>query len=277
LEAGLRTGNPQSPFPEEVNRRLVGQIASLHLAATIGNRENLLREGIEYAKIAVTGNTVIDALFWAVRHPDDYADSALDRLVDDPRKVILVTAHRRESWDAGMANIAHALAELSDRPDTMIVLPIHRNPVVRNAILPIISNRSNILVTEPLTYPAFVRMLSRSYLILTDSGGVQEEGPSLGKPVLVMRDTTERPEAVEAGTAILTGTLKSDIVEGTIRLLDDAASYAAIANAVNPYGDGKAAPRVRAAIRQYFGLGERLADFDPRAGQELRPLDRPAA
>src|SRR4051812_20704691 len=202
LEAGLRTGDKHSPFPEEVNRRLTTGLADLHLAPTASSRDNLLAEHVDPETVLVTGNTVIDALLTAVDRPVPYGDPALDDLDADPRRVLLVTAHRRESWGGGMQSIGKALAELArTEPDLLIVFPIHKNPIVRDAILPQVEPYANIRIVEPLGYGGFARLMQRSHIILTDSGGVQEEGPSLGKPVLVMRDTTERPEAVTAGAA----------------------------------------------------------------------------
>jgi UDP-N-acetylglucosamine 2-epimerase (non-hydrolysing) len=217
----------------------------------------------------VTGNTVIDALLWTAEHPAPYGDPVLDDLDDDPRRVLLVTAHRRESWGEGMRSIGRALrtvATLDD--DLLVVFPIHRNPVVREAILPAVAGLDNVVVCEPLAYGGFSRLLRRAHLVLTDSGGVQEEAPSLGKPVLVMRDNTERPEAVEAGTVRLVGTDEATIVGSVIALLDDAAAYAAMANAVNPYGDGRACERTIAAFRHLFGEADRPAEFaPPEAGE----------
>jgi UDP-N-acetylglucosamine 2-epimerase (non-hydrolysing) len=267
VEAGLRTSNPYSPFPEEINRRLTSQVASLHLAPTRTSRANLVAESIKPERITVTGNTVIDALHDIVarRLPyDDPALEALEALEALDGRVVLVTAHRRESWGAPMAQSARAVRRLALRyPDVVFVLPAHLNPAVREVLLPPLSDMPNVLIVEPLPYGQFARLMQDSHLILTDSGGVQEEGPSLGKPVLVMRDTTERPEAIEAGTARLVGTDEDRIVTEVARLLDDPDHYAAMANAVNPYGDGQAARRSVAAIEHFLGLGGPPDDFDP--------------
>lgn len=262
VEAGLRTGNPYSPFPEEINRRLTTQLTSLHLAPTASSRDNLLREGTDPSTVVVTGNTVIDALLWTVSRRVAYGDPALEDLDDDPRKVLLVTAHRRESWGEGMVSIGRALARIArDRPDLLVVFPIHKNPVVREAIIPAVEGLENVRIVEPVAYGGFARLMERSHLILTDSGGIQEEGPSLGKPVLVMRDTTERPEAVAAGTARLVGTDEETLVAVVTDLLQDPDSYGRMANAVNPYGDGKACDRSVAAIGALIAGGQRVPDF----------------
>jgi UDP-N-acetylglucosamine 2-epimerase (non-hydrolysing) len=264
LEAGLRTLDLASPYPEEANRQLTSRIASLHLAPTLGNKANLVAENIDPAKIVVTGNTVVDALLQAVERSDSYGDPALADLDRDPRRVILVTAHRRESWGEGHASIARAVAEIArTEPDVLVVFPIHRNPIVRDAIMPLLDRLSNVRVVEPLAYGGLVRLMRRADLILTDSGGIQEEGPSLGKPVLVLRDTTERPEAVTAGTVRLVGTEETAIIGATRTLLHDEDAYCAMANAVNPYGDGRAADRSVAAMAHYFGVGERPDEFAP--------------
>jgi UDP-N-acetylglucosamine 2-epimerase (non-hydrolysing) len=264
LEAGLRTCDLASPFPEEGNRQLTSRIASLHLAPTLGNKANLVAENIDPAQIVVTGNTVVDALLQAVERSGDYGDPALADLDADPRRVVLVTAHRRESWGEGHASVARAVAEIAQtEPDVLVVFPIHRNPVVRDAVMPVLDGLANVRVVEPLAYGGLVRLMRRSDLILTDSGGIQEEGPSLGKPVLVLRDTTERPEAVTAGTVRLVGTEETNIVGATRTLLHDERAYRAMANAVNPYGDGRAAERSVAAMAHFFGLGERPGEFVP--------------
>jgi UDP-N-acetylglucosamine 2-epimerase (non-hydrolysing) len=263
LEAGLRTGDPYSPYPEEINRRLATRLAALHLAPTATSKANLLAENVDRSAVVVTGNTVIDALLWAVRHQLDYGEPALADLDRTDAPVLLVTAHRRESWGAPLRAVGRALARIGRaHPELRIVFPIHRNPVVRAAILPAIGDLPNVTVTEPLPYGGFARLMNRSRLILTDSGGVQEEGPSLGKPVLVMRDTTERPEAVLAGTVRLVGTDEDLIVDSVVRLLTDSDAYGAMAGAVNPYGDGRAAERAVAALAHYFRLGPAADEFD---------------
>lgn len=262
LEAGLRTGDPYSPYPEEINRRLATRLAALHLAPTSTSRSNLLAENVDPAAVVVTGNTVIDALLWTVGQESGYEDPALADLDDNDAPVLLVTAHRRESWGEPLRAVGRALARISrEHKDLRIVFPIHRNPLVRDAIVPAVRDLPNVTITEPLPYGGFAKLMSRSSVILTDSGGVQEEGPSLGKPVLVMRDTTERPEAVRAGTVRLVGTDEDRIVSVVSELLSDPAAYRAMANAVNPYGDGHAAERSVAAIAHYFGLGPSAAEF----------------
>lgn len=270
IEAGLRTFERYSPYPEEINRRLTTQLASLHLAPTATSRDNLLREGVTPRDIVITGNTVIDALYAAVDRKVPYGDPSIDDVDDDRRRVLLVTAHRRESWGEPMAAIGRALAELARRhTDLLIVFPIHRNPVVREAVTPAVRGIDNVRVIEPLAYGGFSRLLHRADVILTDSGGVQEEGPSLGKPVLVMRDTTERPEAVDAGTVRLVGTDPTTIVRAVDELLGDPVAYRRMANAVNPYGDGQAASRTVDALRHFFGEGPPADEFDP-----ARPVPR---
>ncbi|MFD5760235.1 non-hydrolyzing UDP-N-acetylglucosamine 2-epimerase, partial [Streptomyces sp. NPDC127044] len=249
LEAGLRTGDRYSPFPEEINRRLATQLASLHLAPTPHARDNLLRDGVLPSSVVVTGNTVIDALLWAVGRQSHYGDPALADLDDTARRVLLVTAHRRESWGGAMESIGSALADLARaEPDLLIVLPLHPNPVVRAAILPQVAHIGSVRLTEPLAYGAFARLMNRAHIILTDSGGIQEEGPGLGKPVLVIRDTTERPEALRAGTSRLVGTDREHIVKQVRLLLHDRGAYAAMAKAVNPFGEGGAAVRAVGAM-----------------------------
>lgn len=279
LEAGLRTGDPYSPFPEEINRRVTTRLASLHLAPTAGSRRNLLGENVDPRSIVVTGNTVVDALRWTVASGHGYGDAVLDaELSADDRPVLLATVHRRESWGEPMRGVGRALARLARRfPGYLVVLPVHRNPVVREAVLPALADLPNVLVTEPLAYGGFCRLMARTSIILTDSGGVQEEGPSLGKPVLVIRDTTERPEAVAAGTVRLVGTGEDDIVGAVSRLIGDPAEYARMANAVNPYGDGAAAPRSVAAVAHFLGHGPRPEEFTGDPSTAAEPLTAVAA
>lgn len=265
-EAGLRTGDRYSPFPEEINRRLTSQLASLHLAPTAASRQNLLREHIDPDAIVVTGNSVIDALLLTTASGPRIEDHVLAERLGRGRPVVLVTAHRRESWGEPLRQVGRALARLSAaHPDHDFVLPVHRNPVVREAILPAVRHCPNVVVTEPLPYAQFCALLARSSIVLTDSGGVQEEGPSLGKPILVMRETTERPEAVASGTARLVGTDEDAIVDAVTSLVTDRDAYKAMARAVNPYGDGRAAQRTVQAIARHFGLGGTVDEFDPAA------------
>ncbi|WP_076263102.1 non-hydrolyzing UDP-N-acetylglucosamine 2-epimerase [Intrasporangium flavum] len=267
LEAGLRTGDIRSPFPEEANRRLTAPLADLHLAPTATSKANLVRESVDAARVPVTGNTVIDALRWTTAQPVEFDDPRVAEAVDHAahgQDLLLVTSHRRESWGPRMVETMTAVRDLArDRPDLQVLLPMHRNPVVRDVIEPLLGSLPNVLLTEPLDYHRFAHALAASRLVLTDSGGVQEEAPSLGKPVLVMRDTTERPEAVEAGTVRLVGTDGATIRSAVEELLDDPHAYAAMAAAVNPYGDGRAAERSVAAIAELLGVGHRAPDFDP--------------
>ena len=262
VEAGLRSGDLFSPFPEEANRKITSQIASLHLAPTSVSRANLLAEGIKPENIVVTGNTVIDALLATVDKQLPFTDPRLESLAAEGRRILLVTTHRRENQGDAMRGVGRALARIAEaEPDLIIVLPVHKNPVVREALLPALEARTNILVTEPQAYGEFTRLLSLAHVILTDSGGVQEEAPSLGKPVLVMRENTERPEALDAGTVTLIGTDEERIVKEVDRLLHDQDHYDSMANAVNPYGDGMAAARTVAAVAAMLGVGARIDDF----------------
>ena len=261
VEAGLRTGNPFSPWPEEINRRITTTIASIHFAPTAKARENLLKENISPERIYVTGNTVIDALLQV--HQQIISDPSLLRNLEqnfsflDPKKrLILVTGHRRENFGDGFENICRSLKQVvGENPDIELLYPVHLNPNVQEPVKRILgldknSSESRIHLIEPLDYVPFVYLMSRSHLILTDSGGVQEEAPSLGKPVLVMRDTTERPEAVDAGTARLVGTNPELVVRETNRLLSDNAFYSSMSRAHNPYGDGKASLRILQILKK---------------------------
>jgi len=262
VEAGLRTETIWSPFPEEGNRRLLTRVTSLHLAPTTVSRDNLLREAVGPETVVVTGNTVIDALLETVNSPRPYANDVLAGLDLGGRKIVLITSHRRESWGEPMARTAKALSELAaSEPDVLFVLPLHANPVVRDIFIPVLEGFGNVLLTESLSYTDFAQLTAASTLVVTDSGGVQEEAPSLGKPVLVLRENTERPEAVDAGTVKLIGTDTERIVSEVKRLLHEPAYFDSMANAVNPYGDGKASARSIAAMEAFFGLGDRLEDF----------------
>lgn len=258
LEAGLRTHDLGDPFPEELNRTLTAQLATLHLAPTARARANLEREGVPSERIVTTGNTVIDALQQVVARSEGPA-------VEDAapgRRLVLVTMHRRESWGEPMRRVARAVASLARSfGDVTFLWPVHLNPVVRESLLPELRDVDNVEVTEPLDYQQLAGVLARSELVLTDSGGLQEEAPSLGKPVLVVRETTERPEAVDAGTVRLIGTGEAVVVEEVTRLLTDPAAHRAMARAVNPYGDGRAAPRCVQAIEHLFGVADRPEDF----------------
>ncbi|MRJ76474.1 UDP-N-acetylglucosamine 2-epimerase (non-hydrolyzing) [Aeromicrobium sp. SMF47] len=265
VEAGLRTSDLYNPFPEEINRRLTSQLTSLHLAPTPLSRSNLMAEGIAPERISVTGNTVIDALLDVVSRRLPHLDPALSAIDTAPgRRMVLVTSHRRESWGEPMARTASALARLASAfPDVLFLLPAHLNPTVREVLLPPLTGFDNVVITEPLSYSDFALAMDAGTIMLTDSGGVQEEAPSLGKPVLVLRDTTERPEAVTAGTVRLVGTDEDLIVASVTELLTDEAAYSSMAHAVNPYGDGKASDRTVQAIEHHFGLGDRPEDFSP--------------
>ncbi len=253
VEAGLRTGNLYSPWPEEANRKLTGALTNLHFAPTDGSRANLANEGVSESRIHVTGNTVIDALLTVVGKIE--GDGALrnalsDRFpfLDEGKRLILVTGHRRENFGEGFEQMCHALRTIAERGDTQVVYPVHLNPNVQEPVNRILGDQPNVHLIEPQDYLPFVYLMSRSYLIVTDSGGIQEEAPSLGKPVLVMRDTTERPEAVEAGTVLLVGTRSERIVSAVETLLDDAAAYQSMSRAHNPYGDGQASARIAAIV-----------------------------
>lgn len=258
VEAGLRTGNIYSPWPEEMNRLITGRIATYHFSPTPLSRQNLLKENVNDEHIIVTGNTVVDALHWvtAKLSSDIELQDTLQKEIqglgydvtrlDGQRRLVLVTGHRRENFGEGFLNICHAIKNLAEKnPNVDFVYPMHLNPNVRKPVLEILGKgESNVFLIEPLQYLPFVYMMGKSYLILTDSGGVQEEAPGLGKPVLVMRDTTERPEAVEAGTVILVGTDQKKIEDGVASLLENSKMYAKMSQAQNPYGDGHACERI---------------------------------
>lgn len=246
IEAGLRTGDKYSPYPEEINRRITGQIANLHFAPTEWTRDNLLREGFAPGSVHVTGNTVIDALFDIVAREAPAFDDPLWCRLQADRRLILVTAHRRENFGAPFEEICSALMDLAQAysDSIQIVYPVHPNPHVRERAYERLGAIDNILLTEPVEYLSFAHLMKRAYLMLTDSGGIQEEGPSLGVPVLVLRESTERPEGVAAGTLRLVGSDRRRIVEEASRLLDDPAEYARMAHATNPFGDGHASERI---------------------------------
>jgi UDP-N-acetylglucosamine 2-epimerase (non-hydrolysing) len=250
VEAGLRTWNADSPFPEEINRTLAGRLARWHFAPTASARDNLLREGTPPERITVTGNTVIDALLDVARR-----DDPLDVPLDPSRRLILVTAHRRENFGQPLEDICRALRTITARnQDVEVLYPVHPNPNVRGPVQRLLAEHSNVQLLDPLDYVPFVDLMRRCHLILTDSGGVQEEAPSLGKPVLVMREKTERPEAVDAGTSRLVGTDPKRIIDECTLLLDDAAEYQRRSLIHNPYGDGRASRRIAEALGQYFQI-----------------------
>jgi UDP-N-acetylglucosamine 2-epimerase (non-hydrolysing) len=267
VEAGLRTGDRYSPYPEEINRRLTTQLSALHLAPTATSLGNLLREGVPRSAVFVTGNTVIDALQWVVQRVSEPRDERLIELASDKRRILLVTTHRRESWGEAMRGVARAIRRLSEaNRDMLILFPVHKNPVVREAIEPVLEGLANVILLEPLEYDDFAWCLKRSTVVLSDSGGIQEEAPSLGKPVLVLRDNTERPEAVEAGTVRLVGTDEERVFSEVQRIWTDETAHAAMSQAVNPYGDGQAVRRSIAAMRHLL-LGT-------DAGDEFAPSPR---
>ncbi|MDR7416723.1 MAG: UDP-N-acetylglucosamine 2-epimerase (non-hydrolyzing) [Armatimonadota bacterium] len=273
VEAGLRTRNKYHPFPEEMYRRMAGVLADLHFAPTPIARQNLLREGVEAHRIHVTGNTVIDALRWITTR-DPSPDPGLP--VRPDARMILVTAHRRENWGEPLRRICAAVRVLVERfEDVEVVFPVHRNPVVREVAFRELRDLARVHLLDPPDYGPFVALERRAYLILTDSGGVQEEAPTFGTPVLVLRETTERPEGIEAGVAKLVGTDPDRIVEEASRLLRDPEAHARMANATNPYGDGRAAVRIRQILRVHFGLSDRLPEpFDPASPLAGEPATR---
>lgn len=263
LEAGLRTADSFNPFPEEMNRRLVTRLASLHLAPTPRARRNLAGEGIPGSEIVVTGNTVIDALL-GVANMAYCPPPHLREAHEFGGRIVLVTAHRRESWGQPMDDIASAVRALAnDHPDVLFVMPLHLNPIVRKSFMPALAPQPNARILDPVSYVDFVHLMKVSHLVLTDSGGIQEEAPALGRPVLVLRNNTERPEAVEAGTARLVGTTPREIQAGVNLLLEDAAAHRRMATAANPFGDGKAATRCVAAMSHLLGMGAPADEFTP--------------
>jgi len=265
VEAGLRTRDKFSPFPGEINRRLTGVLADLNFAPTATARQNLLEERVPAEKIFVTGNTVIDALLATVQPEYRFNDKILDGIDYGSRRVLLVTTHRRENLGEPMRDIYRALREIVENyPDVEVVFPVHKNPAVRNVVEEELDGLARVHLIEPMDYQPFVNLIGRSYLVLSDSGGLQEEAPSLGKPVLVLRNTTERPEAIEAGTVRLVGADRLKVAGETRLLLDDKDYYRKMANAVNPYGDGRASVRIAQAIKFQFGLSaERPGKFRP--------------
>lgn len=259
IEAGLRTGNPYSPWPEEINRRLTGVMASIHFAPTETASKNLLAENIDADRIHITGNTVIDALHQT--HARILNDTTLNKslnqrfdFLDPSRRLLLVTGHRRENFGTGFVGICSALRAIARRVDVEIVYPVHLNPNVRGPVHEMLGGLNNVHLIEPLDYLPFVHLLSRCHFVLTDSGGIQEEAPALGKPVLVMRDTTERPEAIDAGTARLVGTDPDAITKAALELLDQRDRYEAMSKAHNPYGDGQASGRILDILGQFRGV-----------------------
>lgn len=265
LEAGLRTGGHNlTPFPEELNRQLISSIAGLHFAPTATNLQNLVRENVPVGQIFVTGNTGIDALRWASSIDVAFANPKLQAVHDGDARIVVITAHRRENWGDGLIGIAEGIARLARaEPAVQFVLPVHPNPRVREVLTEYLSELGNVLLNDPLGYATFARLLARSDLVITDSGGIQEEAPALGKPVLVTRDRTERTEGIEAGTLRLVGTDPDRIFEEGSRLLNDQEAYRRMAEAHNPYGDGRAAARIVAALEHVLLGGEPPAPFGP--------------
>jgi UDP-N-acetylglucosamine 2-epimerase (non-hydrolysing) len=265
VEAGLRTNDKANPFPEEINRRLTSCIADIHFAPTETSKRALLHEHIDKKRIFVTGNSVIDALKISVRKRYSFHIHMLNRLTARHKRIVLLTMHRRENLGEPMRAACEAVKELAAAyGDMSFVFPVHLNPLVREVVYDTLGSLDNVYLMEPLDYLDFVNLMARSYLIITDSGGVQEEGPALGKPILVLRDVTERPEAVDYGTVKLVGLNKKKILTAAKRLIDNPAAYRAMASATNPYGDGRAAQRTVAVIKKYFGYSKKgISEFIP--------------
>jgi UDP-N-acetylglucosamine 2-epimerase (non-hydrolysing) len=257
VEAGLRTGNKYSPFPEEMNRKLTGALADFHFAPTLTSKSNLLKENVNPQRIFVTGNTVIDALDTTVQKDFTFADPHLTEALKSGKRLILMTTHRRENLGEPMRHVYRALKTvLESHPDVAAIFPVHKNPKVRQVVNAELGKQERVYLTEPMDYEPFVNLMARVDLVLTDSGGIQEEAPALGKPVLVLRNTTERPEAVTAGTVKLVGTDYEAVLKETLHLLDDSSYYRMMAEAVNPYGDGHACERIAGMLLKAFGYTE---------------------
>lgn len=255
VEAGLRTWDKYQPYPEEMNRHLTGVLADLHFAPSSGSRQNLLQENVSAETISVTGNTVIDALLAVVEKEYQFNDPMIQAALDGGRRLILLTAHRRENWGEPLEAICQAILEIvAQNPDVEVIYPVHLNPVVRDTVFRYLDGRERIRLVPPLDYLPFSHLMKKADILLTDSGGIQEEGPALGKPVLVLREKTERPEAVEAGTVRLVGTDRGRIVHAVNELLHNPTAYAQMANARNPYGDGHAAEYIIQEIKRFFSI-----------------------
>jgi len=267
VEAGLRTFDRYSPFPEEINRKLTGALADMHFAPTAGAKANLLRERVPENSIVVTGNTVIDALLQVARSGYIFTQPLLKDMDFESKRVILLTCHRRENLGKPMEEIFKAVRDIvSAYRDVEVVYPVHKNPAVLDAARSILGERKRIHLIEPLDYLPFANLMAKCHLVMTDSGGIQEEAPSLGKPVLVLREVTERPEAVKAGTVKLAGVKRAEVVKAASQLLEDDSEYSKMAHAVNPYGDGTASRRIVDALLYFFGINEKPPeDFCPRA------------
>ncbi len=266
VEAGLRTFNKYFPYPEEMNRKLTGAIADLHFSPTSTSKNNLLNEGVNSEAIFITGNTVIDAMESTVEKDYVFENTELRKLDFNNKKVIMVTAHRRENWGEPLNNICNALKNIAEKyEDVEIVYPVHLNPVVKETADKVLGGQERVHLLPPLDIKETHNLMNRSYMVLTDSGGLQEEAPHLGKPVLVLRDVTERPEAVDAGTVKIVGTDFEKICFEAYKLIEDAHEYSKMSNAVNPYGDGRASERIVDSILYYFGMsGNRPEDFKPQ-------------
>ncbi|MGB9682570.1 MAG: non-hydrolyzing UDP-N-acetylglucosamine 2-epimerase [bacterium] len=254
IEAGLRSYDIYNPFPEEAYRRFISIIATLNFAPTRKARENLIREGVKEDRIIVTGNTIVDAVEWISRDIP---------YINSDKKIILVTAHRRENWGNPMKELALAIKDLIERfPDIRFIVPLHKNPIVRNVFISVLSGEPQVELVEPLDYPSLIGMMKNSYMVLTDSGGIQEEAPTFGKPVLVLRETTERPEGIEKGVAKLIGMNRENIILNVTRLLTDESYYFSMSKAGNPYGDGKASQRIVNGIQYFFKSGDKPDEFE---------------
>ncbi len=266
VEAGLRTNDKSNPFPEELNRRLTSCIADLHFAPTDTAKKALLHEHVDRKNIYVTGNSVIDALRVSVKKHYAFGIHTLNQLAAENKRIVLLTMHRRENWGEPMRDACSAVRTLAETySDINFIFPVHLNPVVREVVYGTLGSIGNVFLIEPLDYLDFVNLMARSYLIITDSGGVQEEGPSLGKPILVLREVTERPEAVRYGTVKLVGLNEKKIIAAAKNLIDSKTAYKKMATATNPYGDGRASERTVEAIKRYFGLpGKVIHEFKPR-------------
>jgi UDP-N-acetylglucosamine 2-epimerase (non-hydrolysing) len=265
IEAGLRTNDKANPFPEEINRRITGCITDLHFAPTDTARQSLLKENVDPKTIFVTGNTVVDALEYSVVKNFSFTVPVLNDLVSQKKKIVLVTMHRRENWGKPMEGAASAIKRLAQKfPDFAFVFPVHLNPIVRDAVTPFLKDMPNVSLIEPLDYLDFVNLMAKSYLILTDSGGVQEEGPHFGIPILCLRYVTERPDAVDFGTVKLVGLDEEKIYQEALQLIENPNEYKKMANAVNPYGDGFSSERTIKIIKNYFGMAnETIEEFKP--------------
>ena len=266
IEAGLRTNDKANPFPEEINRRITGCITDLHFAPTATAKNSLLLENTDPKTIFVTGNTVVDALEYSVAEGYKFTVPELQQAVDQKKKVVLVTMHRRENWGQPMEGASKAIKRLAQKyPDFTFIFPMHLNPIVRDVVYPILKDMPNVKLIEPLDYLDFVNIMAKSYLILTDSGGVQEEGPHFGVPILCLRYVTERPDAVDFGTVKLVGLEEEKIYNTALQLIEDPAEYKKMANATNPYGDGLSSERTIKIIKNYFGMSnEVVEEFKPR-------------